>query len=86
MIIRKHIAESVEDGTIFNAKVEVETESREEWDSVLKKLVGMGAVAECDTVCHCNVKVNAETIAQILDYDARGEVAPYVPSFPEYCE
>ncbi len=39
-----------------------------------------------DTVCHCNVKVNAELIAAILDYDIRGEIAPYVPFYPEECE
>ena len=27
-----------------------------------------------DTVCHCEVKENAELIAQILDFDVNGEV------------
>lgn len=35
-------------------------------------------VGECETVCHCNVKKNAELIAQILDYDVCSEVAPFV--------
>ena len=82
MIIYKHIAESTEDGEVFNGKVEIETVSREEWEVILNSLPVKGNVVECDTVCHCNVKENAETIAQILDYDIRGEVSPYVPFFP----
>jgi hypothetical protein len=27
-----------------------------------------------DTVCHCEVKENAELIAQILDFDVNGEI------------
>lgn len=28
------------------------------------------------TVCHCNIKENAELIAKILDYDVNNEVCP----------
>ena len=42
--------------------------------------------SECETVCHCNVKENAETIAKILDYDNLNVVAPYVPFFPNLVE
>ena len=86
MIIYKHMAESTEDSTIFNAKIEVETDSLEEYMSALNALRTIGKTVDCDTVCHCNVKVNAETIAKILDYDIRGEVAPYVPFLPERVE
>lgn len=86
MIIYKHIAESTEDGSIFNGKVEVETNSREEWEAILKGLPTESKAVDCDTICHCNVKENAEIIAKILDYDIRGEVAPYVPFFPNECE
>ena len=82
MIIYKHEAESTEDGSVFNAKVEIETASREEWKAILTSLPVKSNIVECDTVCHCNVKENAETIARILDYDIRGEVSPYVPFFP----
>lgn len=83
MIIYKHIAESTEDEKVFNGKIEIETESREEWETIVASLPNTAKTVECDTVCHCNVKVNAEIIAQILDYDVRGEVAPFVPFFPE---
>ena len=86
MIIHKHMAESTEDGTIFNAKIEIETDSLEEYMSALNALRAIGKTVDCDTVCHCNVKVNAEIIAEILDYDIRGEVAPHVPFFPECVE
>lgn len=34
---------------------------------------------ECgETVCHCNVKENAELIAKIMDYDVDGKVCPEV--------
>lgn len=85
MIIYKHEAETTEDGTIFSGKVEIETASREEWEAILEMLPVKSGV-ECDTICHCNVKENAERIAQILDYDIRGEVAPFVPFYPEHCE
>lgn len=46
----------------------------------------IGESTECDTVCHCNVRENAELVAQILDYDNLNKVAPFVPFFPEECE
>ena len=81
MLIHKHIAESTEDMTIFNGRVEIETDNHEEWDKLLKVLSKLGEDGECETVCHCNVKVNAEIIAQILDYDNLDKVAPFVPFF-----
>lgn len=57
----------------FSAKIEVETNSRKELETILKVL---GVFGEDDTVCHCNVKENAELVAEILDCDANGEVAP----------
>lgn len=36
---------------------------------------------EYETVCRCNVKENAELIAQIFDYDVCGEVAPFAIGF-----
>ena len=77
MIIYKHISESTEDGVIFNARVEIETASREEWETILNSLPIERKTVDVDTVCHCDVKENAEIIAQILDYDLRGEVAPF---------
>lgn len=77
MIIHKYCAESTEDGSIFNAKLEIETDLREEFEAVLKVLPVIKTVDKCETVCHCNVKENAGLIARILDYDACGEVAPY---------
>lgn len=82
MIIYKHISESTEDLSVFNARVEIETDKREEWEDILNRLSIESNVVECDTVCHCRIRQNAEIIAQILDYDIRGEVAPYVPFFP----
>ncbi len=58
----------------FSAKIEVETNSRKELETILKVL---GVFGEDDTVCHCNVKENAELVAEILDCDANGEVAPF---------
>ena len=40
----------------------------------MKKL---GVSDKDDTVCHCDVKENAELVAEILDYDANGEAAPF---------
>jgi hypothetical protein len=86
MLIRKHIAEATEDMTSFNGKVEIETDNHEEWDKLLKVLSTLGEDGEYETVCHCNVKVNAETIAKILEYDSLNVVAPYVPFFPNLVE
>lgn len=36
--------------------------------------IGLFALNSDDTVCHCEVKENAELIAQILDFDVNGEV------------
>lgn len=83
MTIYKHTAESTENMSIFNGKIEIEVDNIEEWRELLASLPLEGNAVNCDTVCHCNVKVNAETIAKILDYDIRGEVAPFVPFFPE---
>ena len=73
MIIKKH-AETTEDKSIFYGKVEVETESEKEWESVIRLLET--ARDDDDCVCHCNMKENAEMIATILDYDTENEVCP----------
>lgn len=86
MIIYRHTSESTEDMSIFNARIEIETDNREEMEAIMSSLPIKGNAVECDTVCHCRVKENAELIAQILDYDLRGEVSPYVPFFPSECE
>lgn len=78
MVITKHSAESTEDESIFWGKIEVEVETREEWEKLLSSLYRLDEVGECDTVCRCNVKENAERIAQILDYDNLNKVAPLV--------
>ena len=36
--------------------------------------IGLFALNSDDTVCHCEVKENAELIAKILDFDVNGEV------------
>lgn len=33
--------------------------------------------AEDETVCHCNIKENAELIAAILEWDVKGAIHPY---------
>lgn len=75
MIIYRVCTESNEDGSAFGAKIEVETDSRQEIETILKTL---GVSGKDVTVCHCNVEENAELIAKILDYDVNGEVAPFV--------
>lgn len=74
MIIYRVCKESNEDGSAFGAKIEVQTDSRKELETILKAL---GVFGEDNTVCHCNVKENAELVAEILDCDANGEVAPF---------
>lgn len=74
MIIYRSCTESNEDGSAFSAKIEVETDSRQEFETILKTL---GISGKDVTVCHCNVKENAELVAEILDYDVNGEVAPF---------
>lgn len=39
------------------------------------KKISIVAVGEEETVCHCNVKENAELIAKILDFDVENQVA-----------
>lgn len=81
MIIYRVCTESNEDGSAFGAKIEVETDSRQKLETILKTL---GVSGKDNTVCHCNVKENAELVAEILDYDANGEVAPFVTGREEY--
>lgn len=44
-------------------------------DSEKPKKISIVAVGEEETVCHCNIKENAELIAKILDYDVQNEIA-----------
>lgn len=74
MIIYRVCTERNEDGSAFGAKIEVETDSRQELETILKTL---GVSGKDVTVCHCDVKENAELVAEILDYDVNGEVAPF---------
>lgn len=74
MIIYRVCTESNEDGSAFGAKIEVETDSRQELETILKTL---GVSGKDDIVCHCDVKKNAELVAKIMDYDVNGEVAPF---------
>ena len=69
------------------ARMDADTYEREEttkMDEITKMTPDTGkretikTHGECETVCHCNVKQNAELIAQILDYDVCDEVAPFV--------
>ena len=39
------------------------------------KRISLVAVGEEETVCHCNVKENAELIAKILDFDVENQIA-----------
>ena len=39
------------------------------------KKISLVAVGEEETVCHCNVKENAELIAKILDCDVQNQIA-----------
>ena len=39
------------------------------------KKISLVAVGEEETVCHCNIKENAELIAKILDYDVQNQIA-----------
>lgn len=74
MISYKVCTENNNFSSNFSVKIEVETNSRKEFETILKVL---GVFGEDDTVCHCNVKENAELVAEILDCDANGEVAPF---------
>lgn len=73
MNIKKY-AESTVDESVFYGKVEVETESKSEWENVI--LVLETAFANDSVVCHCNLKENAELIATILDHDTENKVCP----------
>ena len=72
MIIKKY-AETNMDESVFFGNVEVETDTRTEWEDVIRILKNMNG-NEC--VCHCNLKENAELIASILDYDVNGDISP----------
>ena len=52
MIIYRVCTESNEDGSAFGAKIEVETDSRQELETILKTL---GVSGKDNTVCHCNL-------------------------------
>lgn len=71
MKIRKY-AETNMDESCFYGKVEVETDSKTEWENVIHILGNANANNDC--VCHCNMKENAELIAKILDCDVENEV------------
>lgn len=61
MIIKKY-AETNMDESCFYGKIEVETESKSEWETVIR-ILQKANDDEC--VCHCNLKENAELIAFI---------------------
>jgi hypothetical protein len=44
-------------------------------DNEKPKKISLVAVGEEETVCHCNIKENAELIAKILDYDIQNQIA-----------
>ena len=70
MMIRKY-AETNEDESCFYGKVEVETNTKSEWEEAIRVLKAMN---EDRCVCHCNLKENAELIADILDHDAENQI------------
>ena len=70
MIIKKY-AESNMDESCFYGKIEVETNTKSEWEDAIRIL---NAGDRC--VCSCNLKENAELIAAILDYDEENRVFP----------
>ena len=70
MIIKKY-AESNVDESCFYGKIEVETNTKSEWETVIHLLTtGLNK----EHVCHCNLKENAELIADILDHDAENQI------------
>lgn len=73
MNIKKY-AEANMDESCFYGKVEVETNTKSEWEDVIRILK---AIHDNSFVCHCNLKENAALIAEILNYDAENKVAPY---------
>ena len=74
MIIKKY-AESNMDESAFFGRVEVETDTKSEFEEVVRTLAN---IHDDSFVCHCNMKENAELIAAILDYDTANEVYPLV--------
>ena len=44
-------------------------------DSEKPKKISIVSAGEEETVCHCNVKENAELIAKVLDYDVQNQIA-----------
>ena len=73
MNIKKY-AECTVDESVFYGKVEVETESKNEWENVIQILE---SVLNGDgVVCHCELKENAELIARVLDHDIEHKVCP----------
>ena len=44
-------------------------------DSEKPKKISLVSAGEEETVCHCNVKENAELIAKVLDYDVQNQIA-----------
>ena len=72
MMIRKY-AETNEDESCFYGKVEVETNTKSEWENAIRLLK---TAHDDGCVCHCNLKENAELIAAILDCDAENRVYP----------
>ena len=72
MIIKKY-AESNMDDSCFCGKIEEETDTKREWEDVLRVLE---TYHEDSCVCHCNLKENAELIAAILDCDVKKQVSP----------
>jgi hypothetical protein len=73
MIIKKY-AESNMDESCFYGKIEVETETKSEWEDVIRNLQNIQE--DCKCVCHCNLKENAELIAEILHFDEVNRVFP----------
>lgn len=79
MIIKKY-AESNMDESCFYGKIEVETNTKSEWEDTIR-LLKAGDDDRC--VCRCNLKENAELIAEILNYDEENRVFP-VHIYHEY--
>jgi hypothetical protein len=72
MIIKKY-AESNVDESCFYGKVEVETNTKVEWENVIRILQTMQGD---NCVCRCNLKENAKMVATILDHDVENQVCP----------
>ena len=72
MKIRKY-AETNMDESCFYGKVEVETNTKSEWEDAIRVLE---ANFRDGYACHCNLKENAELIAAILDCDVENKVYP----------